>query len=957
MAVEPLLFSIQWCRAACDGLARRAVARGWARIQGDAQLMMALRGRLRVHWRTRLRLMPILTARERINTEIGGRYRVKRIIGEGAFGAVFAAEHTLTAREVALKILHPHLVQTEQIAQRFLLEAQTMAKIRHPGICQVLDAGREPDGTIFLALELLEGETLEECLERRGKLPRAEALRIAIEVLDALAAAHAREIVHRDIKPANIYLNRESEGVYHAKLLDFGIAHVAPKGGNKLTDAGVILGTPEYMAPEQARGKSVGPVSDVWAVGVVLYEMLSGMVPWSGDSAASVLLAVAHQPLTDIRELQPDTPVQLAQVIHRALEKDPERRFRSAEEMRDAVAAVAESEGLVISLPGGRPSFVAGSGEWKAVRASATPLGSTHPARRSSGNIEFDLPESTDTPSLMIELDQLRPPAELPVPAPPETDLQQARNDTGSHQAADLPRIPSVRPPPVTPVGNSGEHKAYKSMATVAMSSTTSSVEPSSQRTQSTSRLSAVSPAKVESVHASNTGPTFQTIQQKKSVVSLVLASAIGLSALVAAVYYVAGHHAGATGPIRQDASVGHDNDAGEIENNAQASAMQVRLRSIGAIPLPFALRGEDARVFVRHLTAGPPRANRMVGTCAAGSIRLFNTQNGLPVTESRAPIACDNYDLSLVGDLDGDGVDDVAAVNASKSAVLVLSTQDSNARALQTVALPGVFGLAAGTIEVHQRTLVVAVAEPRVGEASELVAIDVRTGAIAWRARGRGEVTRIGHPTDLGLALGPDADGDGVRDVVVGASPPSNIAPDRLPELPRCVELISGASGTLLWPRPFCQRRGNVQSVALGPDIDGDAKGDVAVSTDVSRGGEPRVVLISGAHSTVIRRIPTPEGPMAQGFGWPVAFGPDMNGDGAPDLAVGSVSASATHVTLLSSRDGQMLATMQLRGSNGFPNMRLMLESGLWRAATVALFVGSPDEGLKVFSVVSEAQ
>jgi serine/threonine-protein kinase len=910
--------------------------------------------------------MPILTARERINTEIGGRYRAKRIIGEGAFGAVFAAEHMLTAREVALKILHPHLVQTEQIAQRFLLEAQTMAKIRHPGICQILDAGREPDGTIFLALELLEGETLEESLERRGKLPRAEALRIAIEVLDALAAAHAREIVHRDIKPANIYLNRESEGVYHAKLLDFGIAHVAPKGGNKLTDAGVVLGTPEYMPPEQARGKNVGPVSDVWAVGVVLYEMLSGMVPWSGDSAASVLIAVANNPLTDIRELQPDTPVQLVQVINRALEKEPKRRFHSAEEMRDAIAAAAESEGLVIALPGGRPSFVAGSGEWKTVRVPGSPVGPAPAAsalapapstRRSGGNIEFDLPESTDTLSLMIALDQLQPPANLPVPPPPGTDSQRSRVNSGSHPAADEPRIPSVRPPsPAAPAGNSGEHHAHQSIASAAMPSTTSNVESTAQRTQSTGRLSAVSPAKAEPVRASNTGPTFQTIQQKKSAAPLVLAGVIGGSALAAAAYYVASHPAGATGPNRADASVGHD-AAGEPEADAQAAVGRVLLRSIGAVPLPFVLRGEDARVFVRHLTAGPPRASRMVGTCAAGSIRLFNTQNGLPVTETTAPIACDNYDLSLVGDLDGDGTDDVAAVNASKSAVLVLSTHSSPARVLQTVALPGVFGLAAGTIEANNRTLVVAVAAPRVGDASELVAIDVRTGAIAWRTRGRAEVTRIGHPTDLGLALGPDADGDGVRDVVAGASPPSSVTPDRLPELPRCVELISGASGRLLWPLPFCQRRGNVQSVALGPDIDGDAKGDVAVSSDVSRGSEPRVVLLSGASATLIRRIPTPEGPAAQGFGWPVAFGPDSNGDGTPDLAVGSVSSSATYVTLLSSRDGQVLATMQVQGSDGFPNMRLMLDSRLWRDAAVALLVGSPEEGLKVFSVASEAQ
>lgn len=911
--------------------------------------------------------MPILTARERVNTEIGGRYRAKRIIGEGAFGAVFAAEHTLTAREVALKILHAHLVQTEQIAQRFLLEAQTMAKIRHPGICQILDAGRESDGTLFLALELLEGETLEESLERRGKLPRADALRITVEVLDALAAAHAREIVHRDIKPANIYLNRESEGIYHAKLLDFGIAHVAPKGGNKLTDAGVVLGTPEYMPPEQARGKSIGPVSDVWAVGVVLYEMLSGMVPWSGDSAAAVLIAVANNPLTDIRELQPDTPVQLVQVINRALEKNPDRRFSSAEEMRDAIVAAAEAEGIAIALPGGRASFVAGSGEWKAVRVPGAPVGPSQAAvvpsaaaaapspRRPGGNIEFDLPESTDTPSLMIALDKIQPPSDLevdlPVPPPPDPDVQRTRVHSGSHPAMDAQRPVSVRPPPMAPPEPEPPRTRGKSIAPPPMADTTA------QRTQSTGRLSAVSPpqptGKHEAMPPVNTGPTFQTIQPTRSAMPLVIAGVVGLSALAVAAYFVASHPAGggSTHTRAHDAAVTED----DAESNEDAAPTgSVSLRSLGAVPLPFALRGEDARTFVRHLVAGPARANRMVGTCAAGSVRLFNTQNGLPVTETTAPIACDGYDLTLVGDLDGDGNDDVAAVNANKSAVLVLSTQSSPARVLQTVALPGVFGLSSSVIDTQGRTLVIAVASPRAGDASELVAIDVRTGAVAWRQHGREPMTRFGHPTELGLSVGPDADGDGVRDVVAGASPPSSVTPDRLPELPRCVELMSGATGQMLWPRPFCQRRGGVQSVSLGPDIDGDRRGDIAVSTDVTRGTDARVVIVSSASATIVRRIATPEGPAAQGFGWPVALGPDGDGDGVPELAVGSVSASTTFVSLLSSRDGRVLGSIPIGGGEGFANLRLVLDANAWRGASTALLVAMPSEGLKVFAVAS---
>jgi serine/threonine protein kinase len=908
--------------------------------------------------------MPILTARERINTEIGGRYRAKRIIGEGAFGAVFAAEHTLTAREVALKILHPHLVQTEQIAQRFLLEAQTMAKIRHPGICQILDAGREQDGTIFLALELLEGETLEECLERKGKLPRPEALRIAVEMLDALAAAHAREIVHRDIKPANIYLNRENDGMSHAKLLDFGIAHVAPKGGNKLTDAGVVLGTPEYMPPEQARGRHIGPVSDVWAAGIVLYEMLSGMVPWSGESAAGVLIAVANTPLTDIRELVPDTPPALADVINRALEKDSTLRFRTAEEMRDAIIEAADAEGISLSLLGVRQSIVGGSGEWKAVRLPGAPVApaataapAQTPPRRHGGNIELELPEGSDIPSLMISLDAFAPPppdsGSLPVPPPPTPvepqDVQRPLINAG---APDPQRPPSIRPPPVN-----HEPRATKSVGAMGAISADATAPP---RTQSNAKLSIHPPPNTsgsmprsEAAPVANTGPTFQTIQQTRSSAPLVIAALVGVSALATAAYFVMSHPATGGGSTLQSQDADTAHDGGEGEEDAQVAATRVRLRSVGAVPIPFALRGEDARVFVRHLTMGPPRANRMVGTCAAGNVRLFNTQNGLPVTETAAPIACNGFDLTLVGDLDGDGNDDVAAINAQKSAVLILSTQASPARTMQTVALPGVVGLAGGIIEAQGRTLVVAITEPRVSEPSELVAIDVRSGAIAWRRRGRNGLDRIGHPTDLGLTIGPDADDDGVNDVVAGAGPLTNTPPDRMPELPRCAELLSGASGRTLWAQPFCQRRGGVQSVSLGPDVDGDRRADVAIATDVTRGSEPRVVIVSGATGGLLRRIPTPEGPSAQGFGWPVSLGPDTNGDAVPDLAVGSVSSSSTYVSLVSARDGAVLASQALDGAAGFPNLRLLVATGVWRGVeSAALVIASPADGLKVFAL-----
>lgn len=903
--------------------------------------------------------MPLLTAKERINTEVGGRYRIKRIIGEGAFGAVFAAEHLLTAREVALKILHAHLVQTEQIATRFLLEAQTMAKIRHPGMCQVLDAGREPDGTIFLALELLEGETLEESLERRGRLPKPDALRIAIEVLDALCAAHAREIVHRDIKPANIYLHLEPDGTSRAKLLDFGIAQVAPKGGNKITEAGVILGTPEYMPPEQAMGKGTGPVSDVWAVGIVLYEMLSGMVPWSGESAASVLMSVAHNPLTDIRELQPEVAPSIAAIISRALEKDPNKRYQTAAEMRDALVAVAEAEGLTLPyLPGARTSVV-GSGEWKAVRPptapvpAAAPAGSALPAgaTRRGGNIEFDLPENLATPSLALAIDQIQASAAdpgelLPIPSPPE------------------PVAPknSVRPPAMAPVASANKTGSHAGISKVAIeaSRTASRTDMPSVSVDSTGKNAAVRPPAATTAKGAAeaapgvgpVGPSFKTVDPPATKTPLFAAAAVAVVALGGAAYYVANNQGNHPNPPRTEEDSGSREDPDLTQHNPPPG--ESNLHSQGAIPLPFALRGEDRQSFARNLVLGPQHANRSArsaGTCAGGSIRLFSTETGLPVGSADANIACAGYDLAVINDVDGDGRDEVAAVSQDHNSIHILSTAVSPARVLQSIALPSVQGLAPTLIEHQGHSFLVAFVQVRDGDATELVAVDLRGGAVAWRARGRELFVRVGVPADLGLSVGPDADGDGVRDVAAGATVVASTTQDRLPELPRCVELFSGATGRPIWAQPYCQRRGGEQSVSLGDDVDGDHKGDIAVGTDVTRGADARVVVISGANASVLRRIATPDGPTSQGFGWPVALGGDADGDAKPDLLVGSVNASSTHVSLVDGVTGQVRATTDLQGTPGFPNTRVYLESNSWRGAAHAVaIVSAPTDGVHAY-------
>ncbi len=280
--------------------------------------------------------MAALTAIDRIGTTIGGRYELRRLIGEGGFSTVFSAVHVVTGREVAVKILHAHLTATEQVAQRFLMEARAMARVQHEGIVQVLDAGTDPDGRVYIALELLEGESLERTLMRERTLPWQTVVSHCIDVLDALAEAHKHGIIHRDIKPGNIFIVSKPGGATRARLLDFGIAHVNETKG-KLTAEGLILGTPEYMSPEQGRTSNVGPASDLWSVGIMMWECLTGQTPYMGSNSTDILVKIATTDAPPIQSEMPDLPSAVATVIDKSLARDLAHRFRSAEEMRDAL--------------------------------------------------------------------------------------------------------------------------------------------------------------------------------------------------------------------------------------------------------------------------------------------------------------------------------------------------------------------------------------------------------------------------------------------------------------------------------------------------------------------------------------------------------------------------------------------------------------------------------------------
>jgi serine/threonine-protein kinase len=255
-----------------------------------------------------------------------GPYRLLREIGGGGMGTVYEAEDTRLGRRVAVKLLPPEYSRDRRAKERFLREARAAAAVDHPNLCTVHDVG-ESDGRLYIVLSFYEGETLRERI-RCGPLPLAEARDVALQVARGLARAHEAGITHRDIKPANVMLTRRGE----AKILDFGIARL--KGDEvSLTRTGASWGTPAYMSPEQARGEPVDAHTDVWSLGVMLYELVAGRRPFGGESMEAVVSSTLTQKPEPLERIRPDVPPELARVVERALAKDPAERYASAAEL------------------------------------------------------------------------------------------------------------------------------------------------------------------------------------------------------------------------------------------------------------------------------------------------------------------------------------------------------------------------------------------------------------------------------------------------------------------------------------------------------------------------------------------------------------------------------------------------------------------------------------------------
>src|SRR5438105_1414395 len=283
---------------------------------------------------------------------VAGRYELEELVGSGGMSSVFKARDTLLERRVALKVLHPHFTDDDQYVERFRREARAVASLSHPNIVTILDRG-EDEGRQFIVFELVEGRTLKEVLDEEGRLPVARALEIAIQVARGLAFAHEHGLVHRDVKPQNVILNGDGR----AKVTDFGIARSLDVQG--VTQSGAVLGTSNYIAPEQASGQPVDRTTDVYSLGVVLFELLTGEVPFPGESFVAVAMRHVSEPPPNVLDVRPEVPARVAHAVGRALQKDPAARFPTmdafAAELQACLAALGPPRDRDTTLVRQRP--------------------------------------------------------------------------------------------------------------------------------------------------------------------------------------------------------------------------------------------------------------------------------------------------------------------------------------------------------------------------------------------------------------------------------------------------------------------------------------------------------------------------------------------------------------------------------------------------------------------------
>jgi serine/threonine-protein kinase len=327
---------------------------------------------------------------------IAGKYHIEDLLGEGAMGRVYRARQTVLDKPIAIKVLHRHLTGESRIEKRFHREARAASRLSHPNSLQILDFGSTEDGMLYIAMELLDGEDLQTVLDHDFPLSPARLGSILIPVLRAVEEAHRAGIIHRDLKPENIVVLSDRSGREHVKVCDFGIAKILDgEDGQSITVDGFVCGTPQYMAPEQARGEAIDHRSDIYAAGVMLYQMLTGTVPFTGDNALGIITKHLMEEPVPPRRRRPDLgiPAALEEVCLRAMKKNPAERYPSAAEMADALD-------LAIRNLGRDAEHRLGEGPFRPAAVESVEVDAPEPLSTGTSTIERAIAQSSRRPRI-----------------------------------------------------------------------------------------------------------------------------------------------------------------------------------------------------------------------------------------------------------------------------------------------------------------------------------------------------------------------------------------------------------------------------------------------------------------------------------------------------------------------------------------------------------------------------
>ena len=327
-----------------------------------------------------------------ISLVVADRYKVLRKLGEGGMGSVYLAEHVVIEKKFALKVLAPELARRSDLVARFLQEARSASRIGHENVIDISDFGQSPDGLVFIAMEFLDGKDLGEIVRTQGAMDWGQAREIVLQICRALRAAHDKGIVHRDMKPENIFLIQREGQPHFVKILDFGIAKVMglDPNGPRLTRTGMIFGTPEYVAPEQAEGKDTDHRADIYAVGCILYHLITGQTPFVAESFMTMLTKHLMEDPVPPSVRRPDLVISpgMDALVLKALEKDRDNRWQSMAELLEAVSVCPGPESAPKQPPKGQTIAMGGLNAPAAIRAARTKSGAPETQKLSRKSVD-----------------------------------------------------------------------------------------------------------------------------------------------------------------------------------------------------------------------------------------------------------------------------------------------------------------------------------------------------------------------------------------------------------------------------------------------------------------------------------------------------------------------------------------------------------------------------------------